>query len=205
MSGALPAPSTSCVWKLLIGNHGSHGIYLLFHQQTATDRSHNPPPAVPFSSRPAAFWPVSSRLSWLLCRSVLHQPSPAVLRISTAYQRPFKRYILQMYWPWDTQGFCSWGNIIDLRYIQALPDVAPTSCSGGDGCTNGNCVVLTDITSFVKQAWQTSLGTFVSYNKHSADWEIFTSLFFFSFLRGPNGGVLFTLDLSMSFHTFRSD
>lgn len=48
------------------------------------------------------------------------------------------------------QGFCSWGNIIDSQHIQVLPDVAPVSCGGGDGCTNGNCVVLTDITSFVK-------------------------------------------------------
>lgn len=65
----------------------------------------HPTPAVPFSSRPAAFWPISSRVSWLLCSSVLHQPSPAVLRNSTAYQRPFKRYILQMYWPWPHKGF----------------------------------------------------------------------------------------------------
>lgn len=30
MTGALPAPPSSCVWKLLIGNRCSHGIYLLF-------------------------------------------------------------------------------------------------------------------------------------------------------------------------------
>lgn len=80
---------------------------------------------------------------------------------------------------------------------------APVS-GGGGGCTNGNCVVLTDITSFVKRAWQTPLGTFVSHNKHPAGGEIFTSLLFFVQC-GPSGGMLFALDLAICFHTFRSD
>lgn len=49
MTGALPAPPTSCVWKWLNGNDGSHGLYLLFHQQTAADRSQHPtPPSATF-------------------------------------------------------------------------------------------------------------------------------------------------------------
>lgn len=73
------------------------------------------------------------------------------------------------------QGFCSLGNIIDLQYMWVFPDVVAVWVSRG--CTNGNCVVLTDNTSFVKQAWQMSIGTFVSHNKHLAEGEtIFLTL-----------------------------
>lgn len=40
------------------------------------------------------------------------------------------------------QGFCSLGNIIDLQYMWVFPDVVAVWVSRG--CTNGNCVVLTD-------------------------------------------------------------
>lgn len=179
MTGALPAPPTSCVWKLLIGNRGSHGIYLLFHQQTASDSSHNSPPscAIFITSRGLLARLVLGLLTFVQeCPSSAFACCPQELhRIPAPLQTLHFTDVLAV----AAQGFCSWGNIIDLRYIQVLPDVASVSCGGGDGCTNGNCVVLTDITSFVKQAWQPSLGTFVSYNKHSANWEILTYSFFF--------------------------
>lgn len=48
------------------------------------------------------------------------------------------------------QGFCTLGNITDLQYMRVFPDVVAVRVSGG--CTDGNFVVLTDNTSFVKQA-----------------------------------------------------
>lgn len=75
----------------------------------------------------------------------------------------FKRYILQMYWPW-LHGFCSWGNIIDLRFTGVFPDVVAVRVSGG--CTNGNCGVLADNASFVRQPRQMSIDAFTFHNKH---------------------------------------
>lgn len=62
--------------------------------------------------------------------------------------------------------FCTWGNIIDLRYIWVFPDVVAVRVTGR--CTNGNCGVLTDNSSFVKQTWRMSLGAFAFNNKHRA-------------------------------------
>lgn len=63
--------------------------------------------------------------------------------------------------------FCSWGNIIDLRFIWVFPDVVAVRVSGR--CTNGNCGVLTDNASFVKQVWQMSIGAFTFHNNHLAE------------------------------------
>lgn len=64
-------------------------------------------------------------------------------------------------------GFRSWGNI-DLRFVWVFPDVVVAVRVNG-GCTNGNCGVLTDNASFVKQAWQMSIGEFTFHNKDLAE------------------------------------
>lgn len=99
------------------------------------------------SSHVLAFTPVSNQLSDIYAQvsfinfRLLSSGTP--LHTSTLQKLHFTDVLAVA-----AHGFCSWGNIIELRFWWVFPDVVAVRVSGG--CTNGTCGVLTDNASFVK-------------------------------------------------------